>query len=115
MITIALPQFSLLLLLGLVGGVVAVIDAIVRIRARSAVIGILELIAAALFTLSLFVAGVPFGQPVLAVATLVLLVLGLAFRGARARGGVALTVIAVILLLAFMLLGGGIRIAGVNA
>ena len=85
------------------------------IRARSAVIGILEVIAAALFTLSLFVAVVPFGQPVLAVATLVLLVLGLAFRGGRARGGVALTVIAVVLLLAFMLLGGGIRIAGVNA
>ena len=115
MITIALPAFSLLFLIGVVGGVLAIIDAIVRIRAHSAVLGIVQLIAAALFTISLFVSGVPFGAAVLAVATLILLVLGLAFRGGRARGGVALTVVSAVLLLAYLLFGGGIKIAGINA
>ena len=115
MITIAIPAFSLLFLIGVVGGVLAIIDAIVRIRSHSAVLGIIQLIAAALFTLSLFVAGVPFGAAVLAVATLILLVLGLAFRGGRARGGVALTIISIILLLAYLLFGGGIKVAGINA
>lgn len=112
--TITIPAINLLFLIALVGGVVAIIDAIVRIRARSAVLGIIQLIAAALFTLSLFVAGVPFGQPILAVVTIVLLVLGLAFRGSARRGGVALTVIAIILLLAYLLLSGGIHIAGIG-
>ncbi|MGN6325430.1 hypothetical protein [Pseudolysinimonas sp.] len=115
MITIALPAINLLFVLGIVGGVLAIIDAIVRIRARSAVIGIIQLIAAVLFTLSLFVAGVPFGPAILAVATLILLVLGLAVRGGRARGGAALTVIAIVLLIAYLLFGGGLKIAGINA
>jgi hypothetical protein len=113
-LTITIPAINLLFLIALIGGVVAIIDAIVRIRARSAVLGIIQLIAAALFTLSLFVAGVPFGQPILAVVTIVLLVLGLAFRGSARRGGVALTVIAIILLLVYLLLSGGIHIAGIN-
>ena len=113
--TIALPAINLLFLLGLVGGILAVIDAIVRIRARSVVLGVIQVIAAALFTLSLFVAGVPFGQPILAVVTIVILVLGLAVRGRGRRGGAALTVVAIILLLAYLLLAGDIRIAGINA
>jgi hypothetical protein len=115
MITIALPAINLLFIIAVVGGVLAIIDAIVRIRSHSVVLGVIQVIAAALFTLSLFVAGVPFGTAVLAVATLVLLVLGLAFRGGRARGGVALTIISIILLLAFLLFAGGIKIAGINA
>ncbi len=115
MITIALPAINLLFVLGLVGGVLAIVDAIVRIRARSAVLGIIQVIVAALFTLSLFVAGIPFGQPILAVVTIVILVLGLAFRGGTRRGGAALTVVAIIVLLAYMLLAGDIKIAGVNA
>lgn len=113
--TITIPAINLLFLIALVGGVVAIIDAIVRIRARSALLGIIELIAAALFTLSLFVAGVPFGQAILAVVTIVLLVLGLAFRGTARRGGVALTIIAIILLLVFLVFTGGIKIAGINS
>jgi hypothetical protein len=115
MLTIALPAINLLFVLALVGGVLAIIDAIVRIRAHSAVLGVIQVIVAALFTLSLFVAGVPFGQPILAVVTIVILVLGLAFRGSGRRGGAALTVVAIIVLLAYMLLAGDIRIAGVNA
>lgn len=115
MITIALPAINLLFLLGLVGGVLAIIDAIIRIRARSTVLGVIEVIVAALFTLSLFVAGVPFGSPILAVVTIVLLVLGLAFRGGARRGGVAITVIAIIVLLAYTLLAGDIKIVGINA
>lgn len=115
MITIALPAINLLFVLGVVGGVLAIIDAIVRFRSHSAVLGVIQLVAAALFTLSLFVSGVPFGAAVLAVATLILLVLGLAFRGGRARGGVALTIISIVLLLAYLLFGGGIKVAGINA
>jgi hypothetical protein len=112
---ITIPALNLLFIIGLVGGVVAVIDAIVRIRARSTVLGIIQLIAAGLFTLSLFVANVPFGQVALAVVTIILLVLGLAFRGSSRRGGVALTIVALILLLIYLILGQRIVIPGINA
>lgn len=115
MITIALPAVNLLFLLGLAGGVLAIVDAIVRIRAHSVVLGVIQVIVAGLFTLSLFVAGVPIGQPILAVAAIVVLVLGLAVRGSARRGGVALTVVAIVVLLAFMLLAGDLKIAGINA
>jgi hypothetical protein len=100
----------------LVGGVLAVIDAIARLRRGSAVLAILQIIAAVLFVLSLFVANVPFGAPLLALVTVILLLLQLVFSGGTRRGGAAITVIAVILLVIWLvLIGGRVVIPGVNA
>ena len=55
-----------LLLIGLAAGVLALVDGIWRLRARggSTVVGIIEVIVAGLFLLSLFLPGIPFGSVV---------------------------------------------------
>jgi len=104
---------SWLLLIALVGGVLALIDGIWRVRARgSAVVGIIEIVVAALFLLSLFVTGIPFGSLVLGIALLVVLVVALVTRG---RLGMTLTIIALVLIAAWLVLEQGwIVIPGLN-
>ncbi|BDZ65147.1 hypothetical protein [Agromyces mangrovi Wang et al. 2018] len=104
---------SWLLLIALVGGVLALIDGIWRVRARgSAVVGIIEIVVAALFLLSLFVTGIPFGSLVLGIALLVMLVVALVTRG---RLGMTLTIIALVLIAAWLVLEQGwIVIPGLN-
>lgn len=93
---------SWLLLIALVGGVLALIDGVLRLRGRGGtVLGIIEVVVAALFLLSLFVTGIPFGSTVLAVAVIIVLVIGLILRG---RAAVALTVAALIVLAAWIVL-----------
>ena len=102
-------------IIAVVGGVLAVVDAITRMRGRGAVLGILQIIAAALFVLSLFVAGVPLGGTVLALITVVLLILGLVFRGSS-RGSRWLGIVALLLLIAWLVLvPRAIVIPGLNA
>ncbi|GAA1465901.1 hypothetical protein [Microbacterium thalassium] len=93
---------SWLLLIALVGGVLALVDGVLRLRGRGGtVLGIIEVVVAALFLLSLFVTGIPFGSTVLAVAVMIVLVIGLILRG---RAAVALTVAALVVLAVWIVL-----------
>ncbi|KQM80678.1 hypothetical protein [Agromyces sp. Leaf222] len=86
-----------LLLIALIGGVLALIDGIWRLRARggSTVVGVIEVIVAALFLLTFFVPGIPWGSLVLGVATLIALVVAL-FAGGRTGRGVTVAALVVI-------------------
>jgi hypothetical protein len=94
---------SWLLLIALAGGILALVDGIWRLRARggSTVVGVIELIVAGLFLLSLFVPGIPWGSLVLGIATLVVLVVALFLGG---RTGRTLTIIAVVLMVVWVVL-----------
>jgi hypothetical protein len=112
--TFTIPIFNLLFIIGVVGGVLALIDGITRVRSRAAILGIIQIIVAALFLLSLFFAGIPLGSVLLAFLTVVLLILALAFRGGRAS--VWLPLVALILLIIWLVLvPAAIKIPGVNA
>ena len=94
----ALITLSWLLLIALIGGVLALVDGILRVRGKgNTLIGIIEIVVAALFVLSLFLPGIPFGSLVLAIATLIVVVIGIVFRG-RQGVGVAIAALAVIAL-----------------
>lgn len=79
--------FNLLVLIGVIGGVLALVDGIWRLRARggNTIVGVIEIIVAALFILSFFVP-VPWGSLVLGVATLIVLVVALFLGGRTGRG-----------------------------
>jgi len=112
--TFTIPIFNLLFIIGVVGGVLALIDGITRVRSRAAILGIIQIIVSALFILSLFFAGIPLGSVLLAFLTVVLLILALAFRGGRAS--VWLPLVAIILLIIWLVLvPHAISIPGVNA
>ncbi|KRE22376.1 hypothetical protein [Agromyces sp. Soil535] len=105
---------SWLLLIALVGGALALVDGIMRLRARggSTVVGIIEIVVAGLFLLSLFLPGIPFGSLVLGIATLVVLVVALITRG---RTGLTLPIIALALIaLWLVLLNRWLIIPGIN-
>ena len=112
--TFTIPIFNLLFIIGVVGGILALIDGIARVRSRVAVLGVIQIIVAALFLLSLFFAGIPLGSVLLAFLTVLMLILALAFRGGRTT--VWLPLIALILLIIWLVLvPHAISIPGVNA
>jgi hypothetical protein len=105
--------FSLLLIIGLIGGVLALVDGIWRLRARggNTIVGVIEIIVAALFILSFFVP-VPWGSIVLGVATLIALVVALFAGGRTGRG---LTIAALVVVAIWLVLANGwIIIPGIN-
>jgi hypothetical protein len=106
---------SWLLIIGLLGGILALIDGIVRVRGRgAAIVAVIEIIVAALFILSFFVV-VPFGSLILAIVLLIVLIVQLVLRGSTWRGGVTVTVVAIILTLIWIVLAQGwIIIPGIN-
>lgn len=106
---------SWLLIIGLLGGILALIDGIIRVRGRgTAIVAVIEIIVAALFILSFFVA-VPFGSLILAIVLLIVLIVQLVLRGSTWRGGVTVTVVAIILTLIWIVLAQGwIVIPGIN-
>ncbi len=106
---------SWLLIIGLLGGILALIDGIIRVRGRgTAIVAVIEIIVAALFILSFFVV-VPFGSLILAIALLIILIVQLVLRGSTRRSGVTITVVAIILTLIWLVLAQGwIVIPGVN-
>lgn len=107
-------QLSWMLLIAIVGGALALIDGIQRLRARggSTIVGVLEVVVAAIFLLSLFVPGIPWGSVVLGVAALIALVVALFVGGRTGRG---LTLAATIVIAIWLVLANGwIVIAGVN-
>lgn len=105
---------SWLLLIGLVGGVLAVIDGAARTRGRGTpILAVVEIIVAALWVLALFFPAIPFGAVTLAVVTLIVLVVQLVLPGKRARG--AMTIVALILTAAWIVLAlHWLVIPGVN-
>jgi len=104
-------SFTLLFLILAVAAVLAIIDAVIRLRGRGGVLAVIELIVAILLVLSWFVT-VPFGQFALAVALLVVLIILLVLRRAR----FTITIAALILTAAFIVLERGwIIIPGINA
>ena len=75
------------MIIALAGGVLALIDGILRLRGKGGTLfGVLETVVAALFLLSHFVPGIPFGSLVLGIATIVVLVIGLILRAKHAIG-----------------------------
>ncbi|MEI5585273.1 MULTISPECIES: hypothetical protein [unclassified Agromyces] len=107
---------SWLLVIALAGGILALVDGIMRTRGRgSSVLAIVEIVAAALFLLSLFFTGIPLGSVVLAIILAIVLAVQLFMRGSTRRGGIALTVIALVLVVLWIVLAlGWIVIPGVN-
>ncbi|MGI9824142.1 hypothetical protein [Agromyces sp. Marseille-Q5079] len=103
-----------LLLIALVGGILALVDGILRLRARggSTVVGVIEVIVAALFLLSFFVPGIPWGSVVLGVATLIVLVIAL-FVGGRTGRGITLAAL-VVTAIWLVLVNQWIVVPGVN-
>ena len=106
---------SWLLIIGLLGGILALVDGIIRVRGRgTAIVAVIEIIVAALFILSFFVV-VPFGSLILAIALLIVLIIQLVLRGSTRRSGVTITVVAIILTLIWIVLAQGwIVIPGIN-
>lgn len=94
---------SWLLVIGLVGAILALVDGIIRVRGRAAILAVIEIIVAALFILSFFVS-VPFGGLILAIVTLIVLIIQLVVRGSTRRSGVGLTIIAIVLVVAWIVL-----------
>jgi hypothetical protein len=109
-------DLGLLEILIIVTGVLAVIDSVVRVRGRRGVLAIVELIAGVLLILSNFIT-LPhiLGQTIMQVVLEVVLILLLIFRGGTRRGGVAITIITLILNTVLILLTlGWITIPGLH-
>ena len=106
---------SWLLIIGLLGGVLALVDGIMRVRGRgAAIVAVIEIIVAALFILSFFVV-VPFGSLVLSIVLLIVLVVQLVLRGSTRRSGITITIIAIVLVLIWLVLSQGwVVIPGLN-
>ena len=105
--------FSLLVIIGIIGGVLALVDGIWRLRARggNTIVGVIEIIVAALFILSFFVP-IPWGGVVLGVATLIALVVAL-FAGGRTGKGLTIAAIVVIAIW-LVLVNNWVVIPGIN-
>lgn len=115
---------TLMFVIAVIGGILALVDGITRTRGGAAILAVLEVIVAVLFLVSLFVIGIPiaigdveFTTPLLGLILVIILLIQLAFRGGTNRGGVAITLIAIILLVIWFVFGIGARVVipGVNA
>ncbi|MEV1132093.1 hypothetical protein [Agromyces sp. NPDC049794] len=104
---------SWLLIIALAGGALALVDGVLRLRGRGrSIIGIIEIIVAALFLLSLFLPGIPFGSIVLGIVLMIVLVVALVVGGRRGRG-LAIGAL-VVLAIWFILVNRWLVIPGVN-
>ena len=110
-------ELSLMFFVAAAGGILALIDGITRARGGAAILAILQIIVSVLFLISLFVRGIPlsigeleFTTPLLGFVLVILLLIQLAFRGSTRRGGVAITLIAIILLIIWFVFGLGARL-----
>jgi hypothetical protein len=113
-----IPTLTPLLLLLVVTAILAIVDAVARLRGRRGVgvLAVIELIAGVLLILSLFISlpGI-LGNEIMEIVLLVVFVLLLLFRGSVRRGFAAITVIALILDLALLLFTlGWLHIPGIN-
>jgi len=107
-------ELTWLLVIGIVGGAVALIDGILRLRARggSTIVGIVEMVVAALFLLTLFVPAIPWSWLVLGVVLLVVLIVAIVTRGGT---GVTLPIISIVVVGLFLvLMNRWLVIPGIN-
>jgi hypothetical protein len=110
-------ELTLMFFIAAIGGILALIDGITRARGGAALLAILQIVVAILFLISLFVRGIPltvgeleFTTPLLGFILVIILLIQLAFRAGVRRGGVAITLIAIILLIVWFVFGLGARI-----
>lgn len=110
-------ELSLMFFIAAAGGILALIDGVTRARGGAAILAVLEIIVSVLFLISLFVRGIPlsigeieFTTPLLGFILVILLLIQLAFRGGTRRGGIAITLIAIILLIVWFVFGLGARL-----
>jgi hypothetical protein len=110
-------ELSLMFFIAAAGGILALIDGIARARGGAAILAVLEIIVSVLFLISLFVRGIPlsigeieFTTPLLGFILVILLLIQLAFRGSTRRSGIAITLIAIILLIIWFVFGLGARL-----
>ncbi|HEU0180837.1 MAG TPA: hypothetical protein VFR16_01515 [Agromyces mariniharenae] len=105
---------SWLLIIAIIGGALALVDGILRLRARggSTIVGIIEIVVAGLFLLALFIPAIPFGAIVLGVVTLIVLAVAL-FAGGRT--GRTITIIALVAIALYLILANRwLVIPGIN-
>ena len=94
---------SLLTLIALLGGVLALVDGIIRVRRGNTVLAVIEIIVAALFLIAFIpplaaIIPVAIATTTLAIVLLIVLVIQLVLRGSTRRSGVALTVAAIVII-----------------
>ena len=112
--TIVVPELNWLVIILIAGAVLALIDGIIRVRGRGAVLAIIEIVLAALLVLSLFVS-IPFGTVAVAIALGIVLLLQLILGRGTRRGGIAITLISLILIALYVLMElGWLLIPGIN-
>ncbi|TYL53060.1 hypothetical protein [Agromyces mariniharenae] len=105
---------SWLLIIAIIGGALALVDGILRLRARggSTIVGIIEIVVAGLFLLALLIPAIPFGAIVLGVVTLIVLAVAL-FAGGRT--GRTITIIALVAIALYLILANRwLVIPGIN-
>jgi hypothetical protein len=113
-VTIVVPELNWLVIILVAGAVLALIDGIIRVRGRGAVLAIIEIVLAALLILALFVS-IPFGTVAVAIALGIVLLLQMILGRGTRRGGFAITLIALILIALYLLMAlGWLRIPGIN-
>jgi hypothetical protein len=94
---------SLLTLIALLGGVLALVDGIIRVRRGNTVLAVIEIIVAALFLIAFIpplaaMIDVAIATTTLAIVLLIVLVIQLVLRGSTRRSGVALTIAAIVII-----------------
>jgi hypothetical protein len=114
-------MITLITLVALAAGVLALVDGILRVRGRgTAVLAVIEIIVAVLFLIAFIpplaaVITIDIALRTLAIVLLVVLVLQLILRGSTRRGSVAITVIALVLLALWLVVNlGWISIPGLT-
>ncbi|CAN5491144.1 hypothetical protein BH09ACT4_BH09ACT4_09680 [soil metagenome] len=101
-------MISLITVVALVAGILALVDGIIRVRGRgTAILAVIEIIVAVLFLIA-FIPPLDALIPIavrtitLAVVLLIILVLQLVLRGSTRRSGAAITVISIVLLIVWI-------------
>ena len=114
-------MISLITIVALAAGILALVDGIIRVRGRgTAILAVIEIIVAALFLIAFIpplAAVIPtlVSTVTLAVILLIILVLQLVLRGSTRRSGAALTVIAIVLLIIWLVVAlGWVNIPGLG-
>ena len=114
-------MISLITIVALAAGILALVDGIIRVRGRgTAILAVIEIIVSALFLIAFIpplAAVIPtlVSTVTLAVILLIVLVLQLVLRGSTRRSGAAITVIAIVLLVIWLVVAlGWVSIPGLS-
>jgi hypothetical protein len=111
---------SLLTIIAILGGVLALIDGIIRVRRGNAVIAVIEIIVAALFLIAFIpplaeIIPVAIATTTLAIVLLIVLVVQLVLRGSTRRSGIALTTAALVIIAFWLVVAlGWVSIPGLT-